>query len=82
MTLAAIDFDGPFSSLANRIDDETSYLFRHCHAWLVNAGIALVALHVMGVVWGSIQHKENLVKAMFTGDKALPPLSESDLEIN
>jgi cytochrome b len=28
-----------------------------------------VALHLMGVVFSSIMHKENLVKAMITGKK-------------
>lgn len=39
------------------------------HEGLVNATLALVALHVTGVLWTGVKHKENLVKAMFTGWK-------------
>lgn len=38
-------------------------------AWLL---VALVALHVAGVAFTSWQHRENLVAAMLTGDKAAP----------
>lgn len=72
VTLAAIDFEGPLLFLANRISDETSYAFRDVHELLPWAALALVALHLMGVAVGSIQHNENLVKAMITGRKASP----------
>jgi cytochrome b len=72
MALAVIDFEGPLLTLANRVGDETSYLFRHGHELLTDAGLALVALHLMGVVGGSIQHNDNLVKAMITGNKVRP----------
>ncbi len=39
------------------------------HEWLVYATLGLIALHVAGVVSASIEHGENLVKAMFTGRK-------------
>lgn len=54
------------------------------YAWLANLHAALgwllmglVALHVAGVVFTSWQHRENLVKAMLTGDK--PPPKEGDV---
>lgn len=69
LTLATIDFEGPLVCLANRVSDETSYVFRHLHEFLTHAALILVALHLLGVVVGSIQHKENLVLAMLIGKK-------------
>ena len=39
------------------------------HEWLVYVMLGLIALHVAGVVFSSIEHGENLVKAMITGHK-------------
>jgi cytochrome b len=39
------------------------------HATTSNLALVLVALHVGGVVFASIEHGENLVRAMFTGFK-------------
>jgi cytochrome b len=39
------------------------------HRWLSNALWALVGLHVAGVVYTSIRHRENLVAAMLHGHK-------------
>jgi cytochrome b len=40
------------------------------HATLTYATLALIALHIVGVVLASIEHRENLVKSMFTGKKS------------
>ena len=43
------------------------------HEGLVYATLGLVGLHVSGVVLTGLAHRENLVKAMVTGKKALRP---------
>lgn len=75
VTLAVIDYEGPLLFLANQMGDDTAYLFRHLHDWLVKIALLLIPLHLLGVLQGSIQHKENLVRAMVTGWKQVHPSS-------
>ena len=68
-TLAVIDFEGPLLFLADYFSDDASYAAHHLHGWLVDVALLLIPLHLLGVASGSIQHKENLVRAMITGKK-------------
>lgn len=69
ITLALIDFEGPLLVLVHYASDQTAYAIRELHEFFVDLALALVALHFMGVIGGSVQHGENLVLAMITGKK-------------
>lgn len=69
VTLAVIDYEGPLLFLANAVGDDTAYFFRQAHDFFVDVALLLVPLHLLGVVAGSLQHRENLVRAMVTGLK-------------
>lgn len=77
-TQGAIDFEGPLRFIANSVNDDTAYAFRHLHEFFSGIVLTLVVLHIGGAVLGSIQHRENLVKAMFTGKKTIPDNRNED----
>lgn len=63
-------------------------LFEEMHEILASAMLVVVLLHLAGVIFGSFIHRENLVRAMFTGlkrgmaEEAIPgarPLAASAL---
>lgn len=43
----------------------------HTHELIVNILVVLVVCHVVGVIYASWRHRENLVKSMITGKKDL-----------
>ena len=73
---AGIEFEGPLLPLLHGMADDAVYLWEALHRFMSNAMLALIALHLMGVAGASIQHHENLIRAMLSGYKS-PPLKKS-----
>ncbi len=63
-------FDGPFAYMVSK---EISNLMTGLHEDLFHVLLVLVSLHVAAVVWHKLFMGENLLTAMFTGYKELPP---------
>jgi len=56
---------GPLSSIGMQNEE----LWEETHEFFANAVLLLVIIHIIGVIFESFQHKENLVKSMINGYK-------------
>ncbi len=65
-TLGAIERQGMFAPLFQVAEGRT---LRELHGWAAILIIGMIAAHIAGVIFESIREKQNLVRAMVTGDK-------------
>lgn len=65
----ADDGRGPFGGLAGALSESGTHWVEETHELFANATIVFVLLHLGGVLWESLRHRENLVAAMISGRK-------------
>jgi cytochrome b len=76
-TLAIEENAGPLAGFAREFSLGRALgvrrFWEEFHEVAANLMMALVVLHILGVAWASIAHRENLVRSMITGTKEKRP---------
>lgn len=69
IVMMVIEFEHPLPGLMLHLTDAQAHFWLELHETTVNVLLVMIALHLAGVLLASIQHRENLVRAMITGIK-------------
>lgn len=65
----AQELSGPLAPMLGGLPAAWGNALEDAHELLANLTLGLVVLHLCGVLFASLQHRENLVRSMFNGKK-------------